>query len=74
MITDREYFRKYEAAEAWQEAAEEEAAERIADMTIDEMASRLWGDDAAEIFASKFDEELTAKIIDELATEGWRPE
>lgn len=71
--TDR-YFAKYEAAEAWQEAAEEEAYERIAGMTVEEMAERLWGDAAAEIFASKFDEELTAKVIDDLSTEGWQPE
>lgn len=74
MITDREYFRKYEAAEIWQEAADEEANERLADMSVEEMAKKIWGDDAAEIFSSMFDDELREKLISELATEGWRPE
>lgn len=68
------YFAQYEAADAWQEAADEEANERLADMSVEEMAKKIWGDDAADIFASKFDDELKEKIISELAIEGWQPE
>lgn len=71
MLTDREYFRRYEHEERWQEAASEEADDRLDDMSIDEMATRIWGDDAAETFRAKFEDELYEKLLQELADEGW---
>ena len=42
MLTDREYFRKYEAEEQWQKAASEEADDRLDDMSVEEMATKIW--------------------------------
>lgn len=71
MPNDREYFRRYEHEERWQEAASEEADDRLDDMSVEEMATKIWGDDAAEIFRAKFEDELYEKLLQELADEGW---
>ena len=71
MLTDREYFRRYEHEEQWQEAASEEADDRLDDMSVEEMATKIWGDDAAETFRAKFEDALHGKMIQELADEGW---
>lgn len=71
MPSDREYFRRYEHEEQWQEAAAEEAEDRLDDMSIDEMASLLWGADDVATFRAKFEDALHEKMVQELADEGW---
>lgn len=71
MPSDREYFRRYEHEEQWQEAASEEAEDRLDDMSVDEMAGLLWGADDVAMFRAHFEQQLSEKMVQELADEGW---